>query len=108
MSLTPQLTRRLRTILRMYWLSSTTSTHSAWMRSASSFFDSLAGMTDPSEATRSAISFFDGLDDMTDPGRGLTQRRRCERRTHQTTRALRVGKAAPVAAADMVSVPVTN
>src|ERR1700691_2575195 len=44
MSFTPQLTSRLRIILRMYWLSSTTRTHSDWMRDSTSFFDIGAGM----------------------------------------------------------------
>ena len=44
MSLTPQLTNSVRTILRMYWLSSTTRMHSDWMTFSISFFESLEGM----------------------------------------------------------------
>src|ERR1700733_2287156 len=44
MSLMPQLTSRLRTILRMYWLSSTTRTHSDWMEFSICFFDRFADM----------------------------------------------------------------
>src|SRR5208282_6614548 len=94
MSLMPQLTRRLRIILRIYWLSSTTSTQSVWIRSARSFFDS--------------------LDDMTH--RDGRKKRRSGRQAHQTMGALRVGKGGggkfgqrvlreSTAAADVVSIP---
>jgi hypothetical protein len=42
--LTPQLTSSVRTILRMYWLSSTTRMHNDWMTASISFFESLGGM----------------------------------------------------------------
>src|SRR6202043_3235166 len=45
MSLTPQLTRRLRTILRMYWLSSTTRIASDWILSSICFLVKFEVMT---------------------------------------------------------------